>query len=111
VALKFADLKVLTPSECRQFIAITEQMGYSQALVTLNGGMQARPDVRDNQRVMWHLENESLEIARILWRRIQAHVPPTCIVGNRVWTSTELNPRLRFYKYEGEQEFKPHYVT
>lgn len=101
---------VLTPSECEQFINLTEEMGYTLAKVTTKRGMIEMKNIRDNKRVLWQLEGESTKITDILWDRISDHIqPPFTEARNSVWVPLELSQRLRFYKYEPGQVFVPHF--
>jgi len=100
---------VLTKEECDAYIEITEKLGYTDAPIT-TGINQANmmPEVRDNQRVMWEVSNDATSP---IWRRI-AHLVPNEISNPIPWKVDESNPlndRFRFYRYDVNQTFRPHF--
>ena len=62
---------VLTPAECHACIEWSEGLGYEAAPVSLAGGAEYRPEIRNNARVMV----ESWDRAQDLWRRVVARDP------------------------------------
>lgn len=90
----------LTPEQCDQFIRISEDIGYEDALVSSPQGQVLRKDVRNNQRVMF--END--EIAQRLWDQAQEIVPQEYDGRGAIGVS-EL---LRFYRYDPGQQFNWH---
>ncbi len=86
---------VLTPEECDQYIAITEQMGYGEAPVTTFGGMMLMPDVRNNKRVMWQTSDD---VWKPIWERVKPLCPKEYQLRGRVWTPIGMNERFRFYR-------------
>jgi len=97
---------VLTLDECKQYIATTEKMGYADAPVTTYTGMKMMPELRDNKRVMWQTDNETWEP---IWKRVKDFLPKNCEVFKKNWSSTGLNERFRFYRYEPGEVFNRHY--
>lgn len=97
----FTIKNVLTPDECQAYIALTEQTGYDAAPITTPFGFELRPSVRNNTRVII----DDFGIARDLWQRVQAHIPPV-LEGRQ---AIGLNERFRFYRYDVGQYFAPHY--
>jgi hypothetical protein len=91
---------VLTPEECRSYIAWSESLGYEAAPVSLAGGAVHRADIRNNARVMV----DSAERAGEIWGRLVSGIPPV-MEGRR---AVGLNERLRFYRYGPGQRFAPH---
>ena len=92
---------VLSPEECAEYIALTENMGYTPAGLTVGRDEYMMvPGVRNNERVILDDEKRAAD----LWRRIAEYVPAT--IDN--WTATGLNERLRFYRYDPGQRFAPH---
>lgn len=91
---------VLTPIECREFVAWSEALGYEAASVSLAGGAVHRPDIRNNARVIV----DSAETAQKLWRRVAADLPSPLEHRQAVG----LNERLRFYRYGPDQRFAAH---
>lgn len=100
---------VLTPEECDAYIDITEQLGYTDAPIT-TGLNQAKmlPEVRDNLRVMWEV---SEQITMPIWERISHLIPQEVTMHNvhRVDETKPLNDRFRFYRYDINQQFRPHF--
>ena len=89
---------VLTADECKQFIEITEQMGYDVAPLTVGADVgQVVSEVRDNKRVMW---DSNAEILAPIWERIKDFMPQSISSQNYHgdWVVKGLNERLRFYR-------------
>ncbi len=42
---------ILSPQECAEYIALTENIGYTDAPITTLRGFEIRPDIRNNERV------------------------------------------------------------
>jgi hypothetical protein len=87
---------VLTADECKQFITLTEEMGYDIAPITVGEGVgQVMTDVRDNKRVMWQSKPE---ITDAIWERVKDFLPATISYPSGTWDLKGLNERLRFYR-------------
>jgi len=95
---------VLSSQECDQFISQTEGLGYEEALITTSKGMVSMPDVRDNYRLMWDVNDNVLAP---IWARVKDLLPQEIFGGS--WKICGLNERLRFYRYDPGQCFQPHY--
>lgn len=91
---------VLTPDECREYIAFTEAKGYKAAPITTADGFVMRPDVRNNTRVMI----DDPQRADNLWQRVRAEIPEF-LQGRQ---AIGLNERFRFYRYDPGERFAPH---
>lgn len=91
---------VLTPEECRDYIALTESRGYADAPISVRGSFVMRPDIRNNARVII----DDVPGAESLWQRIRPEIPP--ILDGR--QAIGLNERLRFYRYDPGERFAPH---
>jgi predicted 2-oxoglutarate/Fe(II)-dependent dioxygenase YbiX len=103
---------VLTPKECQKYIEITEELGYTDAPIStgLNSATMMK-DVRDNMRVMLEAPKELMDP---IWERVAALIPEQVTVGSsgKIWTIAKdhpLNERFRFYRYDAEQTFQPHF--
>jgi len=97
----FTVSNVLSAEECAEYIALTENIGYTPAGLTVGQDeYMMAPEVRNNDRVIL----DDRVRAADLWRRIADYVPAT--IDN--WTARELNERLRFYRYDPGQRFAPH---
>ncbi|CAF2395640.1 unnamed protein product [Rotaria sp. Silwood2] len=100
--LAFILLNVFTPKECQDWIELTEQRGYSPAKVNIGGGREKlMTDFRDSDRCII----DDVNMANILFQRIESFLPKTCNDYHLV----ELNERLRFLRYDPGQKFEPHF--
>jgi predicted 2-oxoglutarate/Fe(II)-dependent dioxygenase YbiX len=91
----------LSPQECEQYIARSEQIGYEEAPITTSAGMVMNKDVRDNRRVM--IDDHALSAE--LWERARPFLPPR--IGR--WEALGFNERWRYYRYDPGERFAPHY--
>ncbi len=99
--LAFILLNVFTPEECQQWIQMTEERGYSAALLNLGKEQVLVTDLRNNDRCMI----DDVDMAQKIFERIQTYLP-------KVWKNCQLvglNERLRFLRYDPGQKFEPHY--
>ena len=104
--LAFCVHDFMAPAECRAFITMSEAHSYGPAPLTTARGPVMAPDVRNNTRVM--VDDHSL--AASLWQRVQPFVPPLL----HDWSDSlrepiGLNERFRFFRYDPQQRFAPHY--
>jgi predicted 2-oxoglutarate/Fe(II)-dependent dioxygenase YbiX len=99
--LVFTIADVFAAAECDGAIARTEQVGFEAAPITTAAGFVMRPDIRNNERVMF----DDVELAAELFRRIREAVPDR-LFGRR---PVGVNERFRCYRYEPGQRFAPHY--
>ncbi|MEO8609283.1 MAG: 2OG-Fe(II) oxygenase [Chloroflexota bacterium] len=91
---------VLTLAECAAYVALSEKIGYEPATITTGIGAELRPDVRNNDRVIYDDE----VLAETLWELVKDYFPAA--VKNR--TARGLNERFRFYRYDPGQRFEWH---
>jgi hypothetical protein len=109
----FTVTEFLSAEECDQYIRISEDIGYEDALVTFaedngtGGAMSSRkvgemrlPQVRNNQRVIF----KNTDIADFLWERASDFVP----TEHEGRTAIGCNEMLRFYRYKVGQQFNWH---
>ncbi|MEO8843563.1 MAG: 2OG-Fe(II) oxygenase [Kofleriaceae bacterium] len=96
--LAFTLPAVMSPTECAQMIARIEALGPSDAPVTTASGAVMRPEVRNNQRVMF----DDVALASTLFARIAV---PESLCDMR---AVGINERFRCYRYEPGQRFAPH---
>lgn len=92
---------VATPDECREFIALSEEIGYEDAPITTSVGFRIRKNVRNNMRVMI----DRPDLAERIWDRVESLIVPASWWGRH---PVGLNERFRFYRYEPGQRFAPH---
>lgn len=96
----FTVAQVLSVEECKEYIAMTENIGYQDAPVSFSTGAVVVPEIRNNRRVM--IDDE--QISQTLWQKVKNYVPS--VLDNR--QAVGLNERIRFYRYKPGQRFAPH---
>ncbi|VUD41809.1 PKHD-type hydroxylase YbiX [Thalassocella blandensis] len=92
---------LLSADQCDSLIATSERLGFIDAPITTTSGPQMRKDIRNNDRVIL----DSAEEANNLWLLCKPFLKPEW--KNRFLVG--LNERLRFYRYEADQQFDWHY--
>ena len=92
---------ILSPEECAEYIALTENIGYTDAPINTIRGFEIRPDIRNNQRVILDDQERAFD----LWQRVSNYIPST--IGR--WQAVGLNERFRFYRYDPGQRFALHH--
>jgi predicted 2-oxoglutarate/Fe(II)-dependent dioxygenase YbiX len=90
----------LSPEECAALITSSEQIGFSEAEVSLPGGAQMMKGLRNNFRLL----HQDVALAEELWGKLRDFCPES-IEGSQ---AVGLNEQFRFYKYESAQRFKRH---
>ncbi|HWO20211.1 MAG TPA: 2OG-Fe(II) oxygenase [Kofleriaceae bacterium] len=93
--------RVLSPDECARMIDRIEELGPAAAPITTPRGPVMRPDVRNNDRVMF----DDPELARELFARVEGAIAPR-LCGMR---AVGANERFRCYRYAPGQRFAPHF--
>lgn len=97
----------LSASECADMVQCAEAMGFEAAKVTTGRGMVSIPDLRSNERVIWHTGPGMLEpLTERLLPFLQRPEVADLLPG---WTPYALNERLRLFKYSKGQEFRKHF--
>ena len=91
---------VLSDAECAEMIQRIEALGPAPAPITTLRGFVMRPDIRNNERVMF----DDVTLAAELFARVRHCVPP--VVGR--WRAMGTNERFRCYRYRPGQYFAPH---
>jgi prolyl 4-hydroxylase len=86
--------------ECEEYILWSEQNGYEEAKVQIDGKQTMMKNVRNNSRITYIDQ----KLAERLWEKIQPSV--VARLGSNV--AIGLNELFRFYKYESGQRFKRH---
>ncbi len=92
---------ILSPAECAALIERIEAARPALAPITTARGFVVDTETRNNSRVIF----DDPELAALLYERVAPHVPADAM-GMR---AVSANERLRCYKYEVGQWFKPHY--
>ncbi|MFB9077776.1 2OG-Fe(II) oxygenase [Flavobacterium procerum] len=90
----------LSVEECNELIDKSEQIGFEEAGVNVDGAQKMMKMVRNNERIMYQDD----EYAYLLWQKLEPYVKPE--VGNS--RAIGLNEMFRFYKYNPSQRFKMH---
>lgn len=93
--------ELFTPVECAAYIARIEAAAPAPAPITTLRGAQMRPDIRNNDRVVF----DDAELAALLLAKIRGHAPEE-LLGARLCGANE---RVRCYRYGPGQRFAPHY--
>lgn len=96
----FTIANFFSPQECARYIEQSENAGYEEAAVGTRFGEEMRKDIRNNERLI--LDDENL--AQELWQRLAPFAPTPLWKRDAIG----LNERLRFYRYDAGQTFKPH---
>ena len=92
----------LSAEECAEQIRRAEAVGFEDAPVQSFRGVVMRKDIRDNTRVMLEDPDRALWI----WERLLPLFPVGLAVPG--WEPVGLNERLRYYRYDPGQFFRPH---
>jgi len=112
----FVLFNVCSSNECQQLIALSEQLGYSPAPLSILSGSFQNSEIndytrqlRDSSRVLCDIPKSMLDVIQ---NRIVDHLPPTVTYQNEEWRlkrQEALNGRWRFNKYSKGQKFGPHF--
>jgi hypothetical protein len=78
----------LNTEECQRYIALSEQIGFSEAAVATDDGDRVLKDARNNDRILL----DQPELADELFAKARPHLPPA-IDG---WRLCGFNERMRF---------------
>jgi prolyl 4-hydroxylase len=92
---------VMSPAECAALIVRIDRIGPEAAPITTARGPVMRPEIRNNERVMF----DDPDLAGELFRRIEGAITPR-LCGMR---AIGANERFRCYRYAPGQRFGPHY--
>jgi len=111
---------LLTPEECKQYIEMSEEMGYEQSPLRNLGTVNATTftmdtSVRNSERVLFDVPDR---IGIELNKRLLEHLPKTVKYDGSDWKVQQLgegqakgpiNTRWRFNRYAKGHYFKPHF--
>src|SRR5262245_21173545 len=92
--------EVLSPAECSDHIARSEQIGYEAAPINSRDGMMIDVRIRNNERLI--VDDDGL--GSFIWPRICDYIP-VFLDGRQV---IGLNERFRYYRYRPGQKFALH---
>lgn len=96
----FEVLDFLTPAECDELIARSEQLGYTEAGVNTGSSAQLIKGIRNNYR----LEYPDANLAKLWWQRTQGLLPAELDGAPAVG----LFDHFRFYRYDVGERFNKH---
>jgi prolyl 4-hydroxylase len=99
--LVFGREGVMSAAECGELVTRIDAMSPAAAPITTSQGFVMRPDIRNNERVMF----DDVVLAAELFRRVEGVVPAR-LFGRR---ALGVNERFRGYRYQPGQRFAPHY--
>ena len=91
---------IFSLAECNAMIEQAEQTGFAPATVSIAGGAQAMPGVRNNDRI----KLTDPKLAATLWQRLEPLIPAQ-LEG---WQALRLNEQFAVYRYDSGQRFKRH---
>lgn len=91
---------LLSAADCQVLIALSESRGFAPASVRTDHGQVAKPEIRNNERVVF----EEPAWSGMLWDRLRSLDLPR-VAGQH---AVGLPRALRFYKYSPGQRFKMH---
>ena len=97
--------EVLSAGECETLIERIESLSPSFAPITTARGFVDRPDIRNNDRVIF----DDVALAADLFERLRQLLPERLRPDDDPRTAVGLNPRFRGYRYSPGQRFAPHY--
>ena len=92
--------EVLSHSQCAALIEKIEALKPSIATVNTVGGTKVKPDVRNNERVMF----DDVDLAEKLYSEAKEHLPED-FAGRKI---VGCNERFRCYRYKPGMRFAPH---
>ena len=91
----------LSAEECGSLVARSDLAGYEEAAITTDAGFVMAKDIRDNARLI--VDDASL--AHEWWQRARPFLPERL----DEWHAVGFNERFRFYRYDSQQKFAPHF--
>jgi len=90
---------VLTPEECKTYIEASEAIGFQDAAEYC---YQNRS--RKNDRLM----TDDEELANLLFKRTEEHIPGTLVISGGTWKASGFNHRMSVCKYTAGHYFGQH---
>ena len=91
----------LSARECEEQIDLAEELGFDEAPITMGGGAVMMREFRSNSRVI----SDDPDLAAELFPRLCPYLPDQ--IGGREVAG--LNERFRYYRYDIDERFAPHY--
>lgn len=96
---------VLPAARCEALVERIESLSPSFAPITTAQGFVERPDIRNNDRVMF----DDVDLAAELFERLRPILPERVRGGEDPLTAVGLNERFRGYRYGPGHRFAPHF--
>jgi hypothetical protein len=91
----------MSPQECEAHVDLSEDLGYEEAPINMGAASVVVKDYRNNSRVI----SDDPDLAGELLERLRLQLPET-LDGRRL---CGLNERFRYYRYDLQESFAPHY--
>ena len=116
---------VLSVNECNQYIKASEQFGYDESSQISKLGEEFKNQSLNNDiKMIWPPSNRLRKNKRLIWQipsneaqriynLIKNAIPKSLQIfydeiNDKKWQMIGLNARFRFFKYNKNDEFKPH---
>jgi hypothetical protein len=98
---------VLSAAECDALVRRIDGLSPAVAPITTAAGFVMRPDVRNNERVIF----DDVELAAEVYRRLTPAIPKELRErdGFPIGSAVGLNERFRGYRYSVGHRFAPHF--
>ena len=98
---------VLAPAECEALMRRIDASSPAVAPITTGRGFEMRPDIRNNERVIF----DDVALAADVFRRLQPFIPAELRErdGLLLGRAVGLNERFRGYRYSEGHRFAPHF--
>ena len=92
--------EVLSADECRDLIARIETAGPEAAPINTMTGTRVKPNVRNNERVMFDDPELAMQLVDRVEHKVPAEIQGMILCG--------ANERIRCYRYQPGMRFAPH---
>ena len=98
---------VMSATECDALVARIDGLSPAAAPITTTLGFEMRPDLRNNERVIF----DDVALAAEVFKRLQPLIPADLCErhGPSLGRAVGLNERFRGYRYSEDQRFAPHF--
>lgn len=85
---------VLSQEECQRYIDLAEEKGFKQATINVGQRSVAKEDIRNNDTVI----RDDAELAKMLWGRVQSHLPEEVLHDEDGTRALGLTDHFRTYR-------------
>jgi len=94
---------VFSIDECKQLQQVAMSLRFAKAKVS----GEARDTIRNNSRAIMDVPPSDLQ--NTIWKRISTFVPAEVRSKDKLYSACGINNKVRFYRYEEGEYFRPHY--